>query len=216
MAGEIDERAGDAYYNEFYKEGGWSYSYWREWWWHWRHVVRRFGLGRGLRVLEVACGSGFHTNLLNRMGFDCVGVDRSESGIEWARRRYPRSSYHRCDFREMPFDEASFDVVFARGFSYYHYDLASVEAHEATDTLMSYVRPGGVFVMIIATDLSGKREPGRIWQNTLDDYRDHFSSFSKYWAADWVKGVAICALWNVPAAAPATLDAQRALTAAPA
>ncbi len=53
--------------------------------------------------------------------------------------------------------------------------------------------------MIIATDLSGRREPGRIWQNTLDDYRGHFSSFSRPWSVDWAEGTAICALHNAPA-----------------
>jgi SAM-dependent methyltransferase len=201
MSSEINDRAADAYYDAFYWQGGWRYSYWREWWWHRRQVVRRFGLRRGMRILEVACGSGFHTDLFRRMGFDIVGVDRSEAGIEQARRHFPRSIYHCCDFREMPFEPHSFDVVVARGFSYYHYDLAGSDSHEATDMIMRYVGPHGLFIMIIATDLSGNRPAGRIWQNTLDDYRSHFASFGLPWTVDWVKGVAICTLRNEPATA---------------
>ncbi len=198
MTGEISDTCADTYYNEFYKDGGWKYSFLQQYLWHRRHVVKRFGLKRGLRMLEVACGCGFHTNLFNRMGFDCVGVDRSRRGVEEARRQYTKRTYHCCDFREMPFDPGSFDVVIARGFSYYHYDLAGDEAYEATNMLMRLVTPGGLFIMMIATNLSGRREPGRIWQNTLDDYRRHFSSFSMPWSVDWAEGTAICALHNAP------------------
>ena len=200
MGGEISDQAADAHYNEFYRDGGWKHSYRREYAWHKRNVARRFRLKRGMRMLEVACGAGFHTHVFNRMGFDCVGVDRSQSGIEWACEHHPKWTYHCCDFRAMPFPPASFDIVFARGFSYYHYDLAGPESHEATDTLMAHLKPGGLFVMIIATDLSGRREPGKIWQNTLNDYHDHFSSFGRRWSVAAVDGIAICGLWNEPLA----------------
>ncbi len=202
MAGEINEERGEVFYKDWYKTGGWKYSFWKEFWWHRRHVVKRFGLKCGGRMLEIACGSGFHTNLFNRMGFDCVGVDRSEAGIEWARTRYPRQRYYACDFRDMPFALASFDIVLARGFSFYHYDLTSPEALGATATLMRYLKPGGVFVMIIVSDLSGRREPDQIWHNTLEDYRRHFSSFGKKWSVGWVEGTALCGLYNEPCNAP--------------
>lgn len=198
MAGEPNKDRGITFYNETYKTGGWKYSFGKEYLWHRRHVVKRFGLRRGMRMLEVACGCGFHTNLFNRMGFDCVGVDRSESGIEWARSHHPKRTYYCCDFRDMPFEPASFDVVLARGLSSYHYDLASNEAFDATTTLVKHLKPAGVFIMLIITDLSGRREPDSIWHNTLEDYRRHFSSFSKRWSVDWAKGIAICALFNEP------------------
>ena len=78
---QADPARGDSVYNEFYAKGGWKYSLWKEYWWHRRNIVRRFGLRSGMRILEVACGNGFHTNLLRRMGFNATGVDRSPAGI---------------------------------------------------------------------------------------------------------------------------------------
>jgi len=198
MAGEIDHERGDASYHEFYKSGGWQYSFWKEYWWHRRNIVKPFGLERGMRMLEIACGCGFHTNLFNRMGFSCVGVDRSKSGIAWARSQYPRREYHCCDLREMPFEPASFDVVIARGCSHYHYDLMDDVALDTTATMAKYLKPNGVFLMIIVTNLSGSRERDKVWHNTLDAYRSHFSSFGLKWSVDWVKGMAISALYNTP------------------
>jgi len=206
MPGEVNQQRGDAVYNEFYRTGGWKYSFFKEYLWHRRNVVRRFALRRGMRMLEVACGNGFHTNLFRWMGFDCVGVDRSRAGIEWAQKRFPRCTFHCCDLSDLAFTPATFDVLIARGCSHYHYDLMSDLALGTTDTLMRYLRPGGVFVMVIATDLSGRREPGRIWDNVLEDYRRHFSSFGRRWSVDWIKGAAVCGLYNQPAKQVDSLD----------
>lgn len=192
---EADPQRTDAHYDEFYRDGGWRYSFWREYLWHRRHVVKRFGLRRGNRILEAACGNGYHTNLLRLMGFDCVGVDRSRVGIAWAREHFPRCVYHCGDITgELPLDPRSFDAVLARGCSHYHYDLMSRQALTTTKRLMEYLKPGGVFIIVIVTDLSGRREPEKIWQNTLDDYKRHLSSFGARWSLTWVNGTAICGL----------------------
>jgi SAM-dependent methyltransferase len=193
---EADEVRGVEKYNDFYKTGGWKYSYWKEARWHKKHLIRRFGLTKGMRVLEVACGSGFHTNMLTRLGFDAVGVDRSEEGIRWAKAHYPMTEYLCCDLRELTFEPQSFDLVFARGCSHYHYDLMGRKAMHTTASLMRFVKPGGRFVMIIVTDLSGRKEPDKIWHNTLDDYRKHFAFFGKRYDVEWIDGMAICALHN--------------------
>ncbi len=196
MAGEIDHERGDASYHKFYQSGGWRYSFWKEYWWHRRNVVKRFGLTRGMDMLEIASGCGFHTNLFNRMGFSCVGVDRSRQGIAWAQDNYPKREFHCCDIRNMPFERASFDVIIARGCSHYHYDLMDDLALNTTATMANFLKPNGVFIMIIVTNLSGSREPDAVWHNTLDAYRSHFSSFGLQWSVDWVDGMAISALRN--------------------
>lgn len=199
IATEADPTRGDAVYNEFYSRGGWKYSTWKEFWWHRRHLVKRFGLRRGMTIMEVGCGNGFHTNLFNRMGFRCVGLDRSPRGIAWARKHFPRSTYYCCDINDdLPVDRESFDVVFARGCSDYHYDLMRERPLATTKRLMQFVKPGGVFVMIIVTDRSGRRDPDKVWHNRIEDYQEHFSSFGLKWSVDWAEGMAICALYNEP------------------
>lgn len=204
MTVQADAVRGDTFYNGFYETGGWKYSFLREFRWHRRHVVKRFGLGRGMRMLEVACGAGFHTDLFRRMGFDCIGVDRSEAGIAWARTHHPKSHYLHADIMDdLPLEFGSFDIVLARGCSAYHYDLAGEQARSVTARVLRFLKPGGVFVMTIATDLSGRRDPDRIWQNTLDDYRAHFSAFDREFSVDWYNGMALCGLYNRPAKSPA-------------
>jgi|GEM_PF-1289896 len=190
---------GDAHYNEFYRRGGWKYSFIKEYLWHRKHFMKRFHLRRGMKCLEVACGNGFHTNLLTRMGLNCVGVDRSWEGIAWAKSHFRKPAYFCCDLMgDLPGGMGAYDVVYARGCSNYHYDQMSPRALDTTAHLVSYLKPGGVFVMAIVTDLSGRKQPGRIWNNTLQDYQRHFSSFGLDWSVDWVKGMVICGLFKNP------------------
>jgi SAM-dependent methyltransferase len=194
---EPNEQRGQAHYDQFYRQGGWKYTFWAEFWWLRRNLVRRFNLERGAQILEVGCGAGYQTHVLNKMGFRCIGVDRSAAGIEWAREHYPKGTYYCCDaMGEMPFDRNSFDCVFARGLSNYHYDLLTEQALRTTSRMMEYLKPGGVFVMSIATNLSGSRDPGQIWHNRLEDYERHFASFSGPWSVDYHKGMVVCGLWN--------------------
>jgi len=181
------------YYDTFYAEGGWRYSLVREWWWHRRHFVRRFKLRRGMRMLEVACGMGMHTDLFCRMGFDCSGIDLCPTGISAAQQRYPRRDFRVADAKAaLPWEPGSFDVIVTRGCSLYHYDLAAPGPRAATQNLWQYLKPNGLFVLIIVSDLSGSRDPVKIWQNRLEDYRMHFEPFDSACTVDWHRGLVIC------------------------
>lgn len=80
-----------------------------------RHVEWIFSgvLGsRPARVLDLACGPGFYTNLLARRGCECVGIDFSPASIRYAREiaaaeAHLSCSYHHADVR---------DGLFGRGF----------------------------------------------------------------------------------------------------
>ena len=99
-----------------------------------------------------------------------------------------------------------FDVVYARGLSHYHYDLMSRKAIHTTAGLMRYLRADGVLIMAIVTDLSGRREPDKVWQNTLEDYERHFSFFGKRWSVGWHKGMAICGVYKDPMELPTVVS----------
>jgi len=182
-------------YDAFYTRGGWKYRLPREWWWHWRNVVRRFKLKRGMGMLEIACGMGFHTDLFCRMGFDCSGMDICETAVRLARERYPNRTFHQADATgALPATAHSLDVVITRGCSLYHYDLSAPGPVAATENILGYLKPGGRFILIIASDLSGDRRPGQIWQNRLVDYREHFARFGQPFTVGWRKGMVICSL----------------------
>jgi ubiquinone/menaquinone biosynthesis C-methylase UbiE len=67
--------------------------------------------GKGLRVLDVGCGTGYYTARLRQHGFDVTGIDASPEMLEQARVRNPDVALRQADVEHLPFPDASFDIV---------------------------------------------------------------------------------------------------------
>lgn len=64
------------------------------------------------RVLDLGCGSGYHTHRLVEFGAkQVVGLDLMEHRIEQARRRYPTLDVRQGDATSLPFGDGEFDLV---------------------------------------------------------------------------------------------------------
>ena len=97
---------------------------------------------RRCRILDVGCGAGFLANHLGALGHDVTGLDLSDDALEVAARHDPRRTVHyqAGDALNLPFDDASFDVVCAMDF------LEHVERPErAIAEAARVLRPSGLF-----------------------------------------------------------------------
>jgi len=65
----------------------------------------------GRRTLDLGCGEGRLSRDLKRLGHAVVGVDASETMIAAAREADPEIEIHRADAAELPFADATFDLV---------------------------------------------------------------------------------------------------------
>ncbi len=106
---------------------------------------------RGLRVLDVGCGTGSWAGELGRLGARVWGVDRSPAMIEAARRKATRQGgnggsveFLVGDARRLPFSDARFDLVTA---------LLMLEWSEDPEMVMReaarVTRPGGRVLVAI-------------------------------------------------------------------
>src|ERR1700694_864920 len=73
--------------------------------------VRLSALPASSRVADLGCGSGTFTHLLQRAGYDCVGLDISGKLIAVGRRKHPGIELLQGDIEHLPFADASFDGV---------------------------------------------------------------------------------------------------------
>ena len=102
-------------------------------------IITARALPSGARALDYGCGNGWFANELAEKGFRVTGVDISASGVEVARRSFPRVQF--SDDETLagmePFDLVTFIEVIAHCFR---------PAAELGRLFRSLV-PGGVFIL---------------------------------------------------------------------
>lgn len=78
-----------------------------------RHFIASIPMPRGIRVLDLACGTGDLVPLLaDKFGDAITGGDFCEPMLAVARKRFgERFSFQQCDAMKMPFGDASLDLV---------------------------------------------------------------------------------------------------------
>ena len=77
-----------------------------------RYVVKVARPRRGMKVLEVGCGTGTNLELFAEAGCEVAGIDLSPSMMELAEKKLGDQAVLRLgDASEMPFADGSFDLV---------------------------------------------------------------------------------------------------------
>ena len=74
----------------------------------------------GMRVLDVACGSGIVAEHAARLGAQVTGIDLAPRMIELARELNPECTFKEASVEAMPFDDGAFDAVLC-GFGIGHF-----------------------------------------------------------------------------------------------
>lgn len=96
------------------------------------------------RALDVGCGTGHFTIMLAEYGAEVTGCDTSEAMLAHARTKYPALTWHLADARELPYADASWDLVFSVTM------LEFVrEPIRALDEMWRVLKPGGRLVVAV-------------------------------------------------------------------
>jgi ubiquinone/menaquinone biosynthesis C-methylase UbiE len=114
-------------------------------------IVATAQVERGMRVLDIACGTGEPAisiaTLLHGTG-EVIGVDISSAPLEIARRRAQQRGlknvrFEQADAHQLPFDDESFDRVTSRLGIMFFADLAN-----ALRQMHRVLKPGGRVVLL--------------------------------------------------------------------
>jgi ubiquinone/menaquinone biosynthesis C-methylase UbiE len=103
--------------------------------------VRLSVLAPHTRVVDLGCGSGTFTHLLQRAGYDCVGLDISGKLLDVGHRKHPGIQFLQGDIERLPFADASFDGVLLSGVVHHFPDASRCAAE-----VFRILRPQGRFV----------------------------------------------------------------------
>jgi SAM-dependent methyltransferase len=71
----------------------------------------RLDVKTGVRLLDVACGSGFAASVAARRGALVAGIDASDQLISIASARTPNGNFQTSDMFALPFPDATFEVA---------------------------------------------------------------------------------------------------------
>ena len=110
--------------------------------WHRYLIVRNYVAGK--RVLDVASGEGYGSQLLSKSAASVVGVDISADTVAHASERYAQKNlrYLAADCTQIPAPDASFDVIVS---------FETIEHMTEHDAFMREVdrllAPGGLFII---------------------------------------------------------------------
>lgn len=140
----------------------------------------------GAEVLDCPCGFGRHAIPLAEAGYRVTGLERSETQLAEAERRRGDAEWPslvRGDYRELPFEDASFDAVLCLFSS-----LGYLERDEDVGVLRELrrvLRPGGALVVETAhrDGFARSAVAPRTWNRLPDG-----SLYLEERTADWAAG----------------------------
>jgi SAM-dependent methyltransferase len=96
----------------------------------------RLGIGPGLALLDIACGSGLAVRLADAAGATVAGIDAADALVAIARARTPAADVRSGSMYELPWSDGSFDAAISINGIWGGCEHALVEAHRV-------LRPGG-------------------------------------------------------------------------
>jgi SAM-dependent methyltransferase len=97
----------------------------------------RLAVGPGVRMLDIACGSGLAVRIADATGADVSGLDASDELLAIARLRTPEADLRHGSMYELPWPDESFDVAVSINGIW-----GGCEA--ALDEAFRVLRPGGL------------------------------------------------------------------------
>lgn len=135
---------------------------------HYLPLLVDFNGFAGKRVLEIGCGIGTDLVRFARGGARVTGIDLAQASIDLARKNFELHGLQAEDLRvadgaALPFDRASFDVVYCHGVLQYAADAAAIVAEARR-----VVRPDGLAIFMVYNRVSWLQAMSRVMKVGLE------------------------------------------------
>ncbi len=136
-------------------------------------------LKKGSRILEGGCGHGSYVDILNKQGYECIGIDYAKETIKLVKKRHPDLPIYYGNLTKLKFGKNSFDAYWSIGVIehfFYGYDKILQEMHRVLkkDGLafvsFPYMSPLRMLKASLGSyeRLTFKKEPRNFYQFALD------------------------------------------------
>ena len=134
-------------------------------------------------ILDVGCGDGRHSIIIDKNGGRAIGIDLSKNMLREARTLNPKGDFREADMRKLPFDNYFFDGLWSSG-SIYH--VTKTDAKKVIKEFRRVLKPEGVAAInfklgqgegMEANPKSYSGSPRYFAYYTKAEIKDLFSSF---------------------------------------
>ena len=105
-----------------------------------RSILTNISVGHDSRCLDLGCGNGVFSAVLQRIGANVYGIDISISNLRLAAEDTP---VIQTDAVELPFKSETFDYVFVLELIYY------IDERTSSKEISRVLKPGGVLVITV-------------------------------------------------------------------
>lgn len=143
-------------------------------------LIARFKIAPGSEIIDIGCGTGFYSSLLQQRSMKVTGLDRSERAIDYCKGRYGTACNWICDDAFAITRNAEFDFAFCFWFMYFNAFAYPREASQSGRRLMEYLKPNGTLFFLWHSDLTAIRLPPErfsVMNFTLEQVKEFFQGF---------------------------------------
>jgi len=160
---------------------------------HYHRYQLALALVKGRRVLDIASGEGYGSNLLASVATSVVGVDIDEGCVDYANARYGSDNleYRQGDAASIPVQDASVDVVIS---------FETIEHHDKHQEMMAEIRrvlvPDGVLMLSSPdkkyySDVPNFQNAHHVKELYFEEFKElvaQYFKYSRYYLQRMVKG----------------------------
>lgn len=118
--------------------------------------------GKLKKGIDLACGAGRHTILMSQMGIESIGIDSSQSSIDFAQKRSKKMGLNNIVFinslvQEIEFEKGGFDVIIAWGLIHY---LKKENQKTLLNKIYHTLKSNGLFLLTLRSIQDSRRSTG--------------------------------------------------------
>jgi ubiquinone/menaquinone biosynthesis C-methylase UbiE len=131
------------------------------------------------KILDAGCGSGRDTGLLNSKGANTIGLDISQGLLQEAKKRNPGCSLIQGSFLELPFEDSTFDGVWAHA-ALVHLETID-DVKKSLNEFYRVLKNKGILHIYVKKQMGSKKT--EVIKDTLSNHERFF----RYYSEDEIK-----------------------------
>lgn len=127
------------------------------------------------KILDAGCAGGRDSIIFHQKGFKIIGIDLVKKFIDSAKKDYPDIEFIKADFRNLPFENNSFDGIWA-SCSLLHFE----EKEDLDKSLLEFKRilkPDGIIFVLVKAQMGEKQTD--IVKDSLSGHNRFFRYYQK-------------------------------------